>query len=170
VENGQALCRRHNKQKRAHVPSNGDLRLLARRRVGYFPPGVPTVVTRFAPRRVDLTPVVGLAAPVVPRPVREPGPAAATQPPRVTVPPPVGTGVADVRLFDAARPVEVLVDGTWWPGLQKAWRRDEHGGWTAEVAWFEGYGVAGGSRIATLPAARVRLPTAQSPSDSAAAR
>jgi hypothetical protein len=66
--------------------------------------------------------------------------------------------------------VEVLVDGTWWPGLQKAWRREENGGWMAEVAWFEGYGGAGGSRVATLPAALVRLPTVQSPSDSAKAR
>ncbi len=170
VENGQALCRRHNKQKRARVPSNGDLRLLARRRVGYFPQGVPTVVIRFAARLVDLTPLVPPADPLVSPPVREPGPAAAAQPPQVTVPPPGGTGDADVRPFDAARPVEVLVDGTWWPGLQKAWRRDEHDGWMAEVSWFEGYGVAGGSRVATLPAALVRLPTVQSPTDSAGAR
>ncbi len=170
VENGQALCRRHNKQKRARVPSNGDLRLLARRRVGYFPQGVPTVVTRFAPRRDDLRSPVPLAAPIVSPPVGEPDPAGALRPSEVTVPPPVGTCAADVRPFDAARPVEVLVDDSWWPGLQKAWMRDRNGGWMAEVAWFEGYGVAGGSRVATLPAARVRLPTVQSPSDSAGAR
>ncbi|WP_236832456.1 HNH endonuclease [Blastococcus sp. KM273128] len=169
VENGQALCRRHNKQKRARVPSNADLRLLARRRIGYFPQGVPTVVTRFAPRGVDLTPVVAAAASFVSSSGRKPGLAASSQPPPVTVPPPVGAGVANVHLFEAPRTVEVLVDGTWWPGLQRAWRRDENG-WMAEVAWFEGYGGAGGSRVATLPAALIRLPTAQSPSDATRAR
>jgi hypothetical protein len=46
VENAQALCRRHNKQKSARVPWVWELRQLARRRAAYFPPGVPTAVVR----------------------------------------------------------------------------------------------------------------------------
>jgi 5-methylcytosine-specific restriction endonuclease McrA len=44
IPNGQALCRRHNKQKSDRVPSNWQWTRLARRREGYFPPGIPTVV------------------------------------------------------------------------------------------------------------------------------
>ena len=46
VENGQALCRRHNKQKSARVPLNWELARLARRRGAYFPPGMPRAVVR----------------------------------------------------------------------------------------------------------------------------
>ena len=46
VVNGQALCRRHNKRKSARVPWQWELTRLARRRGGYFPQGVPTVVVR----------------------------------------------------------------------------------------------------------------------------
>ncbi|MGY1736338.1 HNH endonuclease [Geodermatophilus sp. SYSU D00684] len=52
VSNGQALCRRHNKGKAARVPWGWELRRLARRRAAYFPPGVPTEVTRHRPRSV----------------------------------------------------------------------------------------------------------------------
>jgi hypothetical protein len=46
VENGQALCQRHNKQKSARVPWNWELARLARRRETYFPPGMPRAVVR----------------------------------------------------------------------------------------------------------------------------
>ena len=46
VENGQALCRRHNKQKAARVPWNWELARLARRRQAYFPAGMETLVAR----------------------------------------------------------------------------------------------------------------------------
>jgi 5-methylcytosine-specific restriction endonuclease McrA len=46
IENGQALCRRHNKQKSARVPWNWELARLARRREVYFPAGAPRAVVR----------------------------------------------------------------------------------------------------------------------------
>jgi 5-methylcytosine-specific restriction endonuclease McrA len=46
IENGQALCRRHNKQKSARVPWNWQLDRLARRREAYFPTGAPRAVVR----------------------------------------------------------------------------------------------------------------------------
>ena len=46
IENGQAVCRRHNKQKSARVPWNWELARLARRRGAYFPPGMPRAVVR----------------------------------------------------------------------------------------------------------------------------
>jgi hypothetical protein len=49
--NGQALCKRHNREKSARVPWGWQLRRLARRRAGYFPPGQPTAITRTRPRR-----------------------------------------------------------------------------------------------------------------------
>jgi 5-methylcytosine-specific restriction endonuclease McrA len=48
--NGQALCRRHNKMKRATVPYEWQLRALAKRRAAYYPVDVPGAVTRRAPR------------------------------------------------------------------------------------------------------------------------
>lgn len=51
LANGQALCRHHNRAKRASVPYRWQLRRLERRRAGYFPPGVPASVTRYAPRK-----------------------------------------------------------------------------------------------------------------------
>ncbi len=46
MENGQALCRRHNKEKSARVPWDWELARLARRREAYFPPGAPRAVVR----------------------------------------------------------------------------------------------------------------------------
>ncbi len=46
VENAQALCWRHNKQKAARVPWSWELTRLARRRRGYFPIGMETAVVR----------------------------------------------------------------------------------------------------------------------------
>jgi hypothetical protein len=53
VENGQALCARHNRVKGARVPWNWQLNRLARRRAGYFPPGTETRVVRHRPRRAS---------------------------------------------------------------------------------------------------------------------
>ena len=46
VENGQALCRRHNKRKAARVPWSWEPNRLARRRVAYFPLGASGTVVR----------------------------------------------------------------------------------------------------------------------------
>src|SRR5690348_5252602 len=37
------------------------------------------------------------------------------------------------RLVEPSRLVEVLEGGAWWPGLLRAWRRDDEGGWLAFV-------------------------------------
>jgi 5-methylcytosine-specific restriction endonuclease McrA len=50
LENGQALCRHHNKQKAARVPWNWQLARLARRREAYFPTHAPRAVVRIRPR------------------------------------------------------------------------------------------------------------------------
>jgi HNH endonuclease. len=46
IANGQALCRRHNRLKRASVPFGFQLRALERRRARYFPSGVGGAVIR----------------------------------------------------------------------------------------------------------------------------
>src|SRR5215218_3957724 len=56
ITNGQALCRRHNKAKWTRVPSNRELRQLARRRASYFPPGIPAQVTRRPPKGGHVAP------------------------------------------------------------------------------------------------------------------
>jgi 5-methylcytosine-specific restriction endonuclease McrA len=50
IANGQALCRRHNRLKRATVPFAWQLRALEKRRAAYFPPGVSVAITRRARR------------------------------------------------------------------------------------------------------------------------
>ena len=49
ISNGQALCRRHNREKSAAVPWEWQLRRLAKRRAGYFPNGHDPVVVRRRP-------------------------------------------------------------------------------------------------------------------------
>ena len=51
VANGQALCPRHNRQKRAIVPYAWQIRALEKRRDGYSSVGVSTVVVRHRSRR-----------------------------------------------------------------------------------------------------------------------
>jgi hypothetical protein len=47
LANGQALCQRHNRMKRATVPFDWQLRRLAKRRLSYFPADAePTVIRR----------------------------------------------------------------------------------------------------------------------------
>jgi hypothetical protein len=46
LANGQALCKRHNRKKSAHVPYRWELKQLARHRLTYYPPGVPGIVLR----------------------------------------------------------------------------------------------------------------------------
>jgi hypothetical protein len=154
LSNGQALCRRHNKAKWTRVPNDRDLRRLAKRRALYYPPGVPVQVVRRAPRGTPAAapppvvappPVTTLMAPPKPRPA----------PTALAVPPVVEP--AEVRRFGPPRAVEVLVDGSWRPGLHQGWRRDGET-WTADVSWFAGYAVAEGRQVARVRAGQVRLP------------
>jgi 5-methylcytosine-specific restriction endonuclease McrA len=46
LTNGQALCKRHNRQKSARVPYRRELKRLAKRRLVYYPPNVTGMVTR----------------------------------------------------------------------------------------------------------------------------
>jgi hypothetical protein len=50
IGNGQALCRRHNRAKRATIPFRWQLTALAKRRATYYPSGVSGAVIR---RRVS---------------------------------------------------------------------------------------------------------------------
>jgi hypothetical protein len=50
VLNGQALCKRHNREKRATIPYGWQLRALDKRRAAYFPPAVSAAVMRRAGR------------------------------------------------------------------------------------------------------------------------
>lgn len=49
VSNGQILCKRHNREKRASIPFNWQLRGIAKRRAAYYPPGQPGTVIRRRP-------------------------------------------------------------------------------------------------------------------------
>jgi hypothetical protein len=49
ISNGQILCKRHNREKRATIPFNWQLRGLAKRRAAYYPPGQPGTVIRRRP-------------------------------------------------------------------------------------------------------------------------
>jgi hypothetical protein len=49
IANGQILCRRHNREKRAAVPFQWHLRAIERRRMTYYPAGIRGTVTRHAP-------------------------------------------------------------------------------------------------------------------------
>jgi hypothetical protein len=59
VENGQALCPRHNKLKSARVPWDWQLARLARRREEYFPAGTSGSVVRFRSSRDARVRVMG---------------------------------------------------------------------------------------------------------------
>ena len=50
LENGQILCRHHNKLKRANVPWEYELRAIEKRRRAYYPDGVSGTVVRKAAR------------------------------------------------------------------------------------------------------------------------
>jgi 5-methylcytosine-specific restriction endonuclease McrA len=50
LTNGQILCQAHNREKRASIPFNWQLRALAKHRVAYFPPGTSGTVVRKARR------------------------------------------------------------------------------------------------------------------------
>jgi hypothetical protein len=54
LSNGQVLCARHNRLKSVRVPFAWELRQLAKRRRGYYPPGVSGAITRPA-RRASLS-------------------------------------------------------------------------------------------------------------------
>lgn len=46
IGDGQALCRRHNREKRATIPFSWQLRAIAKHRASYFPAGVSGAVVR----------------------------------------------------------------------------------------------------------------------------
>jgi 5-methylcytosine-specific restriction endonuclease McrA len=50
VSNGQILCRAHNRDKRAAIPWDRQLRRLAERRGAYYPAGADPIVVRRRPR------------------------------------------------------------------------------------------------------------------------
>lgn len=64
--------------------------------------------------------------------------------------------VAAQRVYspDQQPDVEVLVDGQWWPGTLRAWRRTETG-WVALVEWNHGPGL---NYLASFPEGRIRRP------------
>ncbi|HET6908044.1 MAG TPA: hypothetical protein VFH54_01795 [Mycobacteriales bacterium] len=39
------------------------------------------------------------------------------------------------------RPVEVLTDGQWYPGILDRWRRCDQRGWIGHVWWYRGVGL-----------------------------
>jgi hypothetical protein len=54
----------------------------------------------------------------------------------------------------ADRPeVEVLVDGTWYPGELRMWTQGEDGSWSANVMWSR---ASGENRLDTFPSDNVR--------------
>lgn len=55
VANGQALCKRHNREKRASIPYGWKLRAIEKRRASYFPLGVSGAVVRRAGRPTGRT-------------------------------------------------------------------------------------------------------------------
>lgn len=58
--------------------------------------------------------------------------------------------------FGFDRPdVEVLVDGTWWPGQLRMWTRHDDGTWTGNVLFHD----AEGNRADTFPADHIREDT-----------
>lgn len=51
------------------------------------------------------------------------------------------------------RLVEVLVDGTWYPGELRSWDKDEAGAWSAMVEWTT---APGSTFLGRVPADRLR--------------
>jgi hypothetical protein len=67
--------------------------------------------------------------------------------------------LVDERRFEPPRPVEVLgADGSWWPGMQRAWRLcDDDRGWVADVEYVARHEWGSGKHLASVPPERVRL-------------
>lgn len=65
---------------------------------------------------------------------------------------------ADVRRIDPPRAVEVWHEGTWVPGVQKAWIRQDDGSWKADVEYslLTEWGL--GKYVRAVTEDRVRLP------------
>jgi hypothetical protein len=55
-------------------------------------------------------------------------------------------------MAEAARPIEVLHDGSWYPGMLDRWKHDERG-WVGHVWWSEGVGL---THVEWIAAARLR--------------
>lgn len=76
---------------------------------------------------------------------------------------PVTVRLVEERLFDPPRDVEILSDGRWWPGTQRAWRLCGDGrGWMAEVRWTQQHDWGLGTYTPMVTPDRVRLPGDQS--------
>lgn len=65
--------------------------------------------------------------------------------------------VADprVRRIDPPRNVEVLHDGAWWPGSQRAWIRWPDGTWLGLAGLYRGY-MWDGAELDWYPADELR--------------
>lgn len=68
-------------------------------------------------------------------------------------------GVTDpnVRRIDPPRPVEVELDGVWWPGSQDAWVRWPDRTWRASVEFIAQYDWGDGKHVMSVTEDRVRL-------------
>jgi hypothetical protein len=67
--------------------------------------------------------------------------------------------VLQEQWFDPPRPVEVLRDGAWHAGYQRAWRLcDDTRGWMAEVRWSQLHDWGLGTYDTMVTPDRVRLP------------
>ncbi|TFV90421.1 hypothetical protein [Blastococcus sp. CT_GayMR16] len=62
-----------------------------------------------------------------------------------------------VQRFDPLRPVEVELDGAWWPGSQDAWVRWPDGSWRASVEFVAEKEWGAGKHVMSVPEDRVRL-------------
>jgi hypothetical protein len=62
------------------------------------------------------------------------------------------------RHLTPPRPVEVELEGRWWPGLQHAWRLCDDGrGWIADVEFNVHHEWGWGKHLSCVPSGRVRL-------------
>ncbi len=63
----------------------------------------------------------------------------------------------DRRLFNPPRNVDVALDGSWHPGLQRAWQLcDDDRGWMAQVEYVMHYDWGLGKHLEMVPAHRLR--------------
>jgi hypothetical protein len=61
------------------------------------------------------------------------------------------------RRFDPPRPVEVELEGHWWPGVQHAWRLCDDGrGWMADVEFTAMHEWGLGKYLPVVPPERLR--------------
>ena len=81
----------------------------------------------------------------------------------------------DERPYDPPRPIEVELDGSWWPGVQHSWRLcDDSRGWQADVEFTAQHSWGLGKYRPMVPPHRIRLrgdhATVQRPVDDSSRR